>query len=95
MFGIGRTELRTFLERSLSERERELLLATHDLQGLTFSAAVTKLASRYPESTAKAVLKRLKVFGFVRFGNAEHKGSPLVFTALGKTVFDVLRCDER
>ena len=90
VFGIGRTELRTFLERSLSERERQLLLDAHRLQGLTFSSAVSKLSGKYPESTVKLVLKRLKHFNLVEFGSVVEKGKPLVFTPLGEKVCEVL-----
>jgi len=93
LFGIGKRELRIFLERSLSKRERQLLLDAHILQGLTFSAAVAKLSEKYPESTAKLVLKRLKYFNLVEFGNVKEKGKPLSFTSLGEIICEILRGD--
>ena len=93
LFGIGKRELRIFLERSLSKREQQLLLEAYILQGLTFSMAVSKLSAKCPESTAKLVLKRLKEFGFVEFGSVEHKCKSLSLTALGEIVCEILRGD--
>jgi len=91
-FGICKKDLKIFLERSLRKREKELFLSLHGLQGFTFSAAVRRLVDgNYPESTAKCILKRLKKFNLIDFGNHECKGKPLIFTDLGNTFFDILR----
>lgn len=92
-FGISIRELRIFLERSLSEREKKLLLECYRLQGYTFSSLVRKLTndSKYPESTVKLVLKRLKNFNLVDFGDVKNKGKPLIFTELGEIFTKVLR----
>ncbi len=90
VFGIPRRELKTFLERSLNKRERDLLLNCYRYQGCTFSQAVSKL-NGYPQSTVKLVLRRLKNFELIDFGDTETKGKPLNFTKLGERVFEVLR----
>jgi hypothetical protein len=91
-FGICKKELRIFLERSLRTKEKELFLSLYELQGVTFSFAVRKLANeKYPESTAKCILNRFKQFNLVDFGNQNSKGKPLVFTDLGNTFFEILR----
>ena len=91
MFGISKKELRIFLEGSLNKKEKELLLETYSLQGLTFSSAVAKLSKNCPESTAKHILQRLKKFNLIDFGNRDCKGKPLVFTNVGNTFFEILR----
>jgi hypothetical protein len=92
VFGISRSELRIFLERSLKKREKELLLECFKLQGYTFSALVKKLAGRgYPESTAKVVLRRLKFFGLIDIGDIKNKGRPLNFTVLGRNFLKILK----
>ena len=93
MFGIPRKELRIYLERSLNKRETELLLNCYRYQGYTFSQVVSKLNS-YPQSTVKLVLRRLKGFVLLDFGDIETKGKPLKFTKLGERVFEVLRGEE-
>jgi hypothetical protein len=91
-FGIFKEELKTFLERSLRAREKELFLNLYQLQGVTFSAAVRKIVEEdYPESTTKYILKRLKKFNLIDFGDMSCKGKPLVFTDLGNTFFEILR----
>ena len=90
MFGIPRMELKTFLERSLNKRERELLLNCHRYQGFTFSQVVRDLSDKYPQSTTKLVLKRLKDFKLVDFGDFKDKGKPMKFTSLGEKLSKVL-----
>lgn len=90
-FGISRGELKIFLERSLSEKERRLLLDCYRLQGYTFSALVKKLTGYgYPESTVKFVLRRLKYLNLMDFGDIESKGKPLTLTDLGKKFSEIL-----
>jgi len=89
-FGTIRKDLRIFLERSLNERERKLLLECYRFQGDTFSSIVSRLSSIYPESTAKLVLRRLKSFNLVDFGNINEKGKSLVLTPLGKKFKKIL-----
>ena len=90
VFGIPRRELKIFLERSLNKRERELLLNCHNYQGYTFSQVVAKL-NTYPQSTIKLVLRRLKNFNLMNFGDSKAKGKPLSFTKLGEKFFEILR----
>jgi hypothetical protein len=91
-FGIVKEELRTFLERSLRTREKELFLNLYDLQGFTFSTTVKRIVEEnYPESTIKYILKRLKKFNLIDFGDMKCKGKPLVFTDLGNIFFEILR----
>ena len=93
-FGICKRELRIFLERSLRTKEKELFLSLYELQGFTFSAAVRRLVDEnYPGSTAKYVLRRLKKFNLIDFGDQNCKGKPLIFTDLGKSFFEILRGD--
>ena len=93
MFGIPRRELKVFLERSLNKREKELLLNCYRYQGYTFSQVVSKLNGEYPESTVKLVLRRLKDFVLLDFGDSETKGKTLKFTRLGERVLEVLRSE--
>jgi hypothetical protein len=93
-FGISKKELKIFLERSLRTREKELFLNLYELQGITFSAAVKRIARKdYPESTIKCVLKRFKQFNLIDFGNQNCKGKPLIFTDMGNIFFEILRGD--
>ena len=85
-------ELKTFLERSLNKRERELLLNCYRYQGYTFSQVVGKL-NTYPQSTIKLVLRRLKGFSLIDFGDSESKGKPLRFTELGERFSEILGGD--
>jgi hypothetical protein len=94
-FGIQKRELKNFLEKSLNKREKELFLALENYQGTTFSCVVKRLANRYPESTIKLVLKRLKSFQLLEFGDAENKGKSLAFTLLGEVFSEILRDDEK
>ena len=94
-FGINRRELKVFLERSLREKEKNLLLDCYTLKGNTFSSIVAKLSGKYAESTIKLVLRRLKKFNLIDFGNHECKGKPLNFTNLGRTFLEILRCDNK
>ncbi len=91
VFGIPRKELKIFLERSLNRREKELFLILENYQGITFSAVVKKLANRYPESTIKLVLRRLRDFNLVEFGSVKNKGRPLAFTSLGEIFSEILK----
>jgi hypothetical protein len=94
VFGISKKELKVFLERSLRKREKELFLSLYELQGLTFSAAVRRLMDRkFPESTAKYVLRRLEKFNLIEFGDRNCKGKPLIFTDLGRIFLEVLRSE--
>jgi len=96
VFGVSKKELKIFLERSLRKKEKELFLISHELRGFTFSTAVRKIVEKnYPESTVKSVLRRLKHFKLVEFGNFVEKGKPLSFTPLGEAFFDVLKRDEK
>lgn len=93
-FGIFKEELRAFLERSLRTREKELFLNLYQLQGLTFSAAVKRIVEEdHPESTTKYILKRLKKFNLIDFGDMNCRGKPLFFTDLGRTFFEALRSE--
>jgi len=95
-FGISKRELKAFLEQSLRIKEKELFLSLHELQGVTFSAAVSRLSNEnYPESTTKIILKRLKKFNVIDFGDMNNRGKPLKFTELGNVFFKVLICDKR
>lgn len=94
MFGIPRRELKIYLERSLNKREIELLLNCHRYQGYTFSQVVNKL-NGYPQSTVKLVLRRLKSFNLIDFGDTRNKGKPLNFTKLGERFFEILRGEFR
>ena len=89
MFGIQRRELKIFLERSLNKRERELLLNCYRYQGHTFSQVVGKL-NTYSQSTIKLVLRRLKDFNLIDFGDNKTKGKHLIFRDLGERFFEVL-----
>lgn len=93
VFGISRRELKIFLERSLSEKEKKLLLECFRLQGYTFSSIVRKLNGVYPESTVKLILRRLKNFSLIDFGSLKDKGKPLTFTPLGEVFSEILRGD--
>lgn len=93
VFGISRKELKIFLERSLNKKERKLILSCCELQGYTFSRIVKKLNGLYPDSTLKFVLRRLKNFSLIDFGDVETKGKPLALTDLGKKISEVLRDD--
>ena len=90
MFGIPRRGLRNFLERSLSKREQEIFLNCYKYQGYTFSKVVSKL-NGHPQSTVKLVLRRLKNFNLIDFGDTETRGKPLNFTKLGERVYEILR----
>ncbi len=92
VFGLSRRELKVFLERSLNKREKELLLDCCKFRGCTFSKVVSKIDG-YPESTVKLVLKRLKQFSLIDFGDLKTKGKPLNFTRLGETFTEILRGD--
>ncbi len=94
MFGIPRRELKIYLERSLNKKERELLLNCYRYQGYTFSQVVSKL-NGYPQSTVKLVLRRLKDFNLIDFGDTRSKGKPLNFTKLGENFFEILRGESR
>ncbi len=95
-FGISKTELKIFLERSLRTKEKELFLSLYELQGSTFSAAVKRIVDKnYPESTAKCVLKRFKRFNLIDFGNQNCKGKPLIFTDLGDIFFEILKGEQK
>jgi len=94
VFGIPRRELKIFLERSLNKRERELLLNCYRYQGYTFSQVVNKL-NGYPQSTVKLVLRRLKGFNLIDFGDNKEKGKPLNFTKLGEKLSEILRGESR
>ena len=82
--------MKIYLERSLSKREIELLLNCYRYQGYTFSQVVSKLNS-YPQSTVKLVLRRLKDFVLLDFGDTKSKGKPLAFTKLGEKFSEILR----
>jgi hypothetical protein len=56
-FYFGKKELKILLERSLSKREKEILLAISKIQRKTFSSAVKSLSKEYPESTLKFVIR--------------------------------------
>ncbi len=95
-FGISKKELRIFLERSLRTREKQLFLNLYELQGITFSAAVKRIArEEYPESTIKCVLRRFKEFNLIDFGDQNSKGKPLIFTDLGKTFIEIFRGESK
>lgn len=94
VFGIPAKELKIFLERTLNERERQLLLNCDKYQGYTFSQVVSKL-SGYPQSTVKLVLRRLKDFSLIDFGDNKSKGKPLSFTKLGEMFSEILRGESR
>ena len=89
LFGIPRMELKTFLERSLNKRERELFLNCYKYQGYTFSRIANKL-NEYPQSTIKLILRRLKEFNLINCGDNRTKGRPLSFTKLGEKFFKIL-----
>lgn len=67
-----------------------MLLKTYELQGYTFSQIVRMLNGKYPESTIKVVLKRLKNFGLMEFGDNKNKGKPLNLTRLGEKFCEIL-----
>ena len=91
-FGISKRELRIFLERSFRTKEKELFLNLYEFQGITFSAAVRRIArEEYPESTIKCVLRRFKEFNLIDFGDRNSKGKPLIFTDLGKIFIEIFR----
>ena len=91
-FGISKEELKIFLERSLRLKEKNLFLNLYDLQGITFSSATRRLVNEnFPESTVKNILRRLRNFNLIDFGDQNNKGKPLVFTDLGKTFIEIFR----
>lgn len=93
-FGISRKDLRIFLEQSLNEKEKKLLLGCYKLQGYTFSSVARRLANNGDsESTVKLVLRRLKNYNLIDFGDLKSKGKPLSLTSLGEKIFQVLRGD--
>ena len=89
MFGLDEKELKIFLERSLNEKEKKVLLNSFSLQGESFSSIVRKL--NLPESTAKYNLKKLKQKNLLDFGDSAYPGKPLTFTPLGYAFVQVLR----
>ena len=95
-FGISKRELKIFLERSLSEKQRRLLLDCYKLQGYTFSALVKKLTGDgYPESTVKFLLRRLKYLNLIDIGDIKSKGKPLTLTDLGEKFYEILNGDPK
>ncbi|MFH0830055.1 MAG: hypothetical protein V1887_02760 [Candidatus Aenigmatarchaeota archaeon] len=85
MHCFGKDELRTFLERSLSEREKDIFLRTAALQGNSVTS-VSRLLSGYPQSTAKLILRRLRGKGLIIYA----EGLPLRCTPLGRKVAGIL-----
>jgi hypothetical protein len=84
--------LRFFLEASLSKKQREIFLYCDQQSGDTFSSIVD--SSPFPKSTSKYVMKQLKSFGLIDFGDINNKGKPLDITNLGATFVKILRGDE-
>lgn len=82
-FGLCEKQLKIFLENSLNKNEKKILLKSYKLRGQTFSSIVRNLSLEYPESTVKTVLKRLKKFNLLDFGDFESKGKSFSFTELG------------
>jgi predicted transcriptional regulator len=89
-FGHCKKELKIFLENSLNKNEKEILLNSYELRGQTFSFVVRALSLKYSESTIKTVLKRLKKFNLLDFGDFENRGKPFSFTELGMTFFNII-----
>ncbi len=88
-FGLSKPELKSFLENSLSSREIAILASCREYEGCTFSQTV-KSVRRCAPSTTKLVMKRLKRFGLVDFGNNQCKGRPVTFTQLGRMFLEIL-----
>jgi hypothetical protein len=89
-FGHCKKELKIFLENSLNKKEKEILLKSYELRGQTFSFVVRTLSLKYSESTIKTVLKRLKRFNLLDFGDFESRGKPFSFTELGMIFFKII-----
>jgi len=90
VFGLSKNEFRIFLNNSLKNNEKKILLESYKLRGNTFSFIVRSLSSKYPESTLKVVLKRLKKFNLVNFGGLKNKGTPLRITKLGLIILKII-----
>ncbi|MFZ3076975.1 MAG: hypothetical protein WA139_00805 [Candidatus Aenigmatarchaeota archaeon] len=76
------------LETSLSNLEREIFLNLATLEGMTFSCAVKQLP--YSESSAKAVVRRLKAKQLIECGDKSNTNVPLVLTEFGRKILVVL-----
>lgn len=85
---FGKRELKILLETSLSSLEREIFLNLAALEGMTFSCAVKQLS--YSESSAKAVIRKLKAKQLIECGDKNNTGVPLFLTDFGRKIFAVL-----
>ena len=83
---FGKGGLKILLEKSLSRRELEAISKLQEIEGLTFSASAKVLRKFMPESSAKAVLRKLCEKGLLKKEN----GFPLVVSEFGKKICEVL-----
>lgn len=88
-FTFGNDELKTLLVHTLPKRDIEILGQISDIEGRTFSAAVRHLGKTFPESTAKAVLRKLVSEGLIICGN----GNPIILTEFGKKIASMFDTD--
>lgn len=82
MIVFGKAELALFVARALTKRQLEVFCLISSLNGLSYSGIVRQLEGKYPQSTVKYILKRLRDLGLVNFD----VGRPLVLTRLGNIV---------
>ncbi len=85
---FGKRELKILLDASLSRLERQIFLNLASLEGMTFSCAVKQLP--YSESSAKAVIRRLKAKQLIECGDKNNMNVPLFMTDFGRKIFAVL-----
>jgi len=76
------------LETSLSRLEKKIFLNLASFEGMTFSCAVKQLP--YSESSAKAVIRRLKAKQLIECGDRSNTNIPLFLTNFGRKIFSVL-----
>jgi len=80
--------LKILLDASLSNLEKEIFLNLAAFEGMTFSCAVKQLP--YSESSAKAVVRRLKAKQLIECGDKRNTNVPLFFTDFGRQILLVL-----
>lgn len=68
--------------------EKDIFLNLVHFEGMTFSCAVRHLP--YSESSAKAVVRRLKAKQLIECGDRNNTGVPLFLTDFGRRIFSVL-----
>ena len=85
---FGKRQLKILLEASLPRLERQILVDLVSYEGMTFSCAVKQLP--YSESSAKAVIRKLKAKHLVECGDRSNTGVPLFLTDFGRKILAVL-----